>query len=135
MSRACRCPRSAALCFLIGFFGSSQIVCFALAKENHPAALSGTAIGFVNGMVTGAGALFQPLVGLLLDLAWTGETSHGARLYDAGRLSPGLRLAGRLLRRRFPVPAGGARDLLPADGVSDASLPTIHSICGRKRLR
>jgi MFS family permease len=69
------------LCFLVGFFGSAQIVCFALARETHAAALSGTAIGFVNGMVTGAGALFQPLVGLLLDLAWTGETSQGARLY------------------------------------------------------
>ena len=72
------------LCFLIGFFGSSQIVCFALVKENHPAGLSGTGIGFVNTMVTGAGALFQPLVGLLLDLAWSGATAHGARLYDAG---------------------------------------------------
>jgi MFS family permease len=70
------------LCFLIGFFGSSQIVCFALVKENHSADLSGTAIGFVNTMVTGAGALFQPLVGLLLDLAWSGETLHGARIYD-----------------------------------------------------
>jgi MFS family permease len=69
------------LCFLVGFFGSAQIVCFALARETHAAALSGTAIGFVNAMVTGAGALFQPLVGLLLDLAWTGETSLGARLY------------------------------------------------------
>jgi nitrate/nitrite transporter NarK len=72
------------LCFIIGFLGSSQIVCFALAKENHTPELSGTAIGFVNAMVTGAGALFQPLVGLLLDLAWTGGTSHGARIYDAG---------------------------------------------------
>ena len=35
-------------------------------------------------MVTGAGALFQPLVGLLLDLAWTGQTSLGARVYDTG---------------------------------------------------
>ena len=35
-------------------------------------------------MVTGAGALFQPLVGLLLDLAWKGQTSSlGARLYEA----------------------------------------------------
>jgi MFS family permease len=74
----------AGLCFLVGFFGSSQIVCFALAKENHAPELSGTAIGFANGMVTGAGALFQPLVGLLLDLAWKGETLHGARLYDTG---------------------------------------------------
>jgi MFS family permease len=72
----------AALCLLVGFFGSSQIVVFALARENHTTKLSGTAIGFVNGMVTGAGALFQPLVGLLLDLAWTGQTAAGARIYD-----------------------------------------------------
>jgi MFS family permease len=72
----------AALCLLVGFFGSSQIVVFALARENHTTKLSGTAIGFVNGMVTGAGALFQPLVGLLLDLAWAGQTAAGARIYD-----------------------------------------------------
>jgi MFS family permease len=77
------------LCFLTGFLGSAQIVGFALVRENHPARLSGTAIGFVNGMVTGAGALFQPLVGLLLDLAWTGETAQGARVYapEAYRLA------------------------------------------------
>ncbi len=82
-------PVLAGSCFLVGFFGSAQIVCFALARETHAAALSGTAIGFVNAMVTGAGALFQPLVGLLLDLAWTGETSLGARLYapDSYRLA------------------------------------------------
>jgi MFS family permease len=74
----------AGLCFLVGFFGSSQIVCFALAKENQPVHRSGTAIGFLNAMVTGAGALFQPLVGSLLDLAWTGETVLGARVYDIG---------------------------------------------------
>lgn len=77
-------PALVGLCFAVGFFGSSQIVCFALARENHSSALSGTAIGFLNGMVTGAGALFQPLVGLLLDMAWKGQTSLGARIYDAG---------------------------------------------------
>jgi MFS family permease len=71
------------LCFLVGFLGSAQIVCFALVRENHPATLSGTGIGFVNGMVTGAGALFQPLVGALLDLAWAGDMAVGIRLYDA----------------------------------------------------
>jgi MFS family permease len=70
------------LSFLIGFFGSVQIVGFALVRENHPAGVSGTAIGFVNGMVTGAGALFQPLVGFLLDLTWTGQTALGARVYE-----------------------------------------------------
>ena len=72
----------AALCFLVGFFGAAQVVCFALARENHAAALSGTAIGFVNAMVTGAGALFQPLVGVLLDLAWVGESAHSTPIYD-----------------------------------------------------
>ena len=73
----------ATLCFLVGFLGATQILCFALIKDNHPPALSGTAIGFLNGIVTGAGALFQPLVGLLLDMAWKGQTSLGARIYDA----------------------------------------------------
>jgi MFS family permease len=72
----------AALCFLTGFFGSAQIVCFAIAKENHPPRLAATGIGFVNAMVTGAGALFQPLMGFLLDFAWKGEISAGARVYD-----------------------------------------------------
>jgi MFS family permease len=74
----------ATLSFLAGLFGSSQIACFALVRESHPANLSGTGIGFVNGMVTGAGALFQPLIGLILDLAWKGETLAGARVYDPG---------------------------------------------------
>ena len=72
----------ASLCLLTGLFGSTQIVCFAIAKENHPPRLAATGMGFVNAMVTGAGALFQPLMGLLLDFAWTGETSAGARVYD-----------------------------------------------------
>jgi MFS family permease len=74
----------AGLCFLVGVLGSAQIVGFALVREANPAHLSGTAIGFVNAMVTGAGALFQPLVGFLLDLAWTGQTALGARVYTPG---------------------------------------------------
>jgi MFS family permease len=73
----------AGLCFLCGFGGASQIVGFAAVREHNAAALSGTAIGFVNGMVTGAGALYQPLLGWLLDLAWGGQMTSGARVYDA----------------------------------------------------
>lgn len=73
----------ASLCFLCGFGGSSQIVGFAAAREHNAIALSGTAIGLVNGMVTGAGALYQPLLGWLLDLAWDGQMASGARIYDA----------------------------------------------------
>lgn len=72
-----------ALCFLCGLGGSAQIIGFATVREHNPTALSGTAIGFVNCLVTSAGAIYQPLTGWLLDLAWKGEVVAGARIYDA----------------------------------------------------
>ncbi len=74
-------PAVAALTFLCGFGGSAQIVSFAVAREINRPALGGTAIGLVNAFVTGAGALYQPLIGWLLDLNWSGDMSGGARLY------------------------------------------------------
>lgn len=74
----------AGLCFLCGLGGSAQIMAFAAAREHNPVALSGTTIGFVNCLVTGAGALYQPLTGWLLDMAWSGQMAAGARVYDAG---------------------------------------------------
>ena len=73
----------AALTFLTGFGGAAQIVCFASVRELNTPALSGTAIGVVNAFVTGTGALYQPLIGWLLDRAWSGKLAGGARLYDA----------------------------------------------------
>lgn len=79
----------AVLCAVSGFGGSAQIVGFAAVREHNPSRFSGTAIGLVNGIVTGAGALYQPLIGWLLDLGWDGRMANGARLYDA----QGYRLA------------------------------------------
>lgn len=70
-----------ALCFGVGFGGSAQIVSFALVREHNPPQLSSTAIGIINALVTGAGAVFQPLVGWLLDVAWDGDLLEGARVY------------------------------------------------------
>jgi MFS family permease len=72
------------LCFGIGFGGSAQIVNFALVREHNPPQFSGTAIGMVNALVTGAGALFQPMVGWLLDFGWDGVLVDGARVYSVG---------------------------------------------------
>lgn len=71
------------LCFLCGFGGSSQIVGYAAVREHNSAALSGTAVGLVTAAVTGAGALYQPLLGWMLDLKWDGRLEAGARIYDA----------------------------------------------------
>ena len=76
-------PMLMALCFLCGFGGASQISGFAAAREINPPAVSATAIGLVNGLVTGAGAFYQPLLGWLLDLNWNGDMIAGARVYDA----------------------------------------------------
>lgn len=89
-------PAVMVLCFACGFGGSSQIVGFAAAREHNPVAVSATTLGFVNGMVTGAGALYQPLVGWILDVAWKGQMSAGARVYDAQayRYALGVLVAG-----------------------------------------
>jgi MFS family permease len=71
------------LCFLLGFGGSGQIVNFALAREHTPLAFSSTAIGVVNALVTGAGALYQPAVGWILDQRWNAQTVAGAPVYTA----------------------------------------------------
>ena len=75
------------LCFLCGYGGSAQIVGFAAVRELNPPAAGGAALGIVNGVVTGAGALYQPLLGGLLDLAWTGEMAGGVRVYTVAAYS------------------------------------------------
>lgn len=74
-------PILSVLIFGIGFGGSGLLFAFATGREHNTAGTSGTAIGIVNTAVVGSGALFQPLIGLLLDLQWSGEIENGVRLY------------------------------------------------------
>jgi MFS family permease len=66
-----------------GFTGAVMLLGFACGKEHNPPAASGAAIGIVNTAVMLSGAVFQPLLGWLLDLNWTGAMADGARLYTA----------------------------------------------------
>lgn len=88
-----------ALCMLCGFGGSAQIVGFAAVREHNPVRVSGTAIGLVNGIVTGAGALYQPLLGWMLDVLWAGGMVDGARVYDVAdyRFAFGAVVAGSVI--------------------------------------
>ena len=45
---------------------------------------------FVNCAVVATGAIFQPLVGALLDLGWDGTLIEGARVYSAGTFQEAL---------------------------------------------
>ncbi len=75
-----------------GMAASAMVLGFAAVREHNPPQMSSTAMGLVNVAVIGSGALFQPLIGFLLDLQWTGETADGVRVYaaEAYRLSFGV---------------------------------------------
>jgi MFS family permease len=74
----------AALSALILFHGvaaSAMVLGFAAVREHNPPQMSSTAMGLVNVAVVGSGAIFQPLIGFLLDLQWDGEMVAGVRVY------------------------------------------------------
>jgi MFS family permease len=73
----------AVLMFAQGGAASCMILAFALARDHSRAETSAAAMGVVNTAVVGAGAVLQPLVGLILDLTWDGTLIDGARAYDA----------------------------------------------------
>jgi len=54
--------------FMIGFCCGAHSLCFALGKENNPIQMSGTAVAVTNMLIMAGGAIFQPVVGKLLDL-------------------------------------------------------------------
>jgi MFS family permease len=58
---------SLAACVLLGIGISAAVLCWSLAKEHNPPALSGTATSFVNTAGFLGTALLQPLVGWVLD--------------------------------------------------------------------
>lgn len=71
----------AAVLFVQGFGASSMVLGFAVARENTPAWSGGATLGIVNTLVVGSGAVLQPVLGWLLDLAWDGTMLNGARVY------------------------------------------------------
>lgn len=53
--------------FITGFCCGAHPLCFALGKENNPAPIAGTAVAVTNMLIMAGGAIFQPVVGKLLD--------------------------------------------------------------------
>ena len=70
------------LLFIYGLFGGGMVVCFAVAREQNRPESSGGTLGFVNTIVMASGAIFQPLIGWLLDFNWEGNVLNGNRVYS-----------------------------------------------------
>lgn len=71
------------LLFFFGTAASGQSLSFGLVKDQSHPRVVGTAIGFNNMAVVAGGAIFQPLVGVLLDWNWKGEIVAGVPVYSA----------------------------------------------------
>lgn len=70
--------------FMLGFACGAHPICFAIGKENNPIQISGTAVAATNMLTMAGGALFQPLVGKLLDWHANGALGpNGLPIYSA----------------------------------------------------
>lgn len=69
--------------FLIGFFIGAENLVFTIARNITPDSYNGTAMGFINGVVSLIGFIFQPFLGKILDIFWNGEIAeNGVRIYS-----------------------------------------------------
>lgn len=69
--------------FLYGIFNTGVAISYAVASEINPRGIAGTSVAFSNMASVIIGALFQPLIGWILDLNWDGKMENGAPLYSA----------------------------------------------------
>ena len=56
------------LMFLFGFFTSSMLLAFALNKDRHAPVHNATVVAITNMVIMLLGAVYQPLIGVLLDV-------------------------------------------------------------------
>jgi sugar phosphate permease len=70
------------LLFAFGLLSSAQILVFAVCHETTSIKITATAIALTNTFVMVGGNLFQPTIGKLLDMCWTGTMVDGVRVYS-----------------------------------------------------
>ena len=79
-----RLPLAAAyvLCLVAGVGASANFLALSAGREHGPPGATGTVVGIINMGIMFVGAVFQPLIGWLLDLNWDGLVEAGARVYS-----------------------------------------------------
>lgn len=95
-------PR-AALFLASGAGLGSMAIGFAILRRVNSPKVTGAAFGLLNGACVGSGAVFQPLIGALLDRGWDGSLIEGARLYSAGAYTAALSVLIGFLAAGFAV--------------------------------
>lgn len=70
------------LFLLLGFVSSGGIINYSLVAEKNIPTLTATSVSVVSMCVIGGGAVFQPVVGWLLDLGWDGTKINHVPYYS-----------------------------------------------------
>ena len=70
------------LLFIFGCGASGFFTCFAMIRELFPLSLVATVLGIMNVFDSICEALFEPLVGAVLDLTWSGLVSNGVHIFS-----------------------------------------------------
>jgi MFS family permease len=76
--------------FIFGLGAGGQSVSFGVVKDNNPIDLVGTACGFNNLSVLIGGAVFQPLVGVILKHSGSAHVIQGVSVYDVATYQKAL---------------------------------------------
>lgn len=71
-----------ALLFMFGFGASGFFTCFAMIREIFPIVIAGMVLGIMNTFDSVCEALFEPFVGFLLDLTWSGKMQSGEPIFS-----------------------------------------------------
>ncbi len=72
---------SGILIFAVGALSATMVLTYALAREITRPSSHGAVTGFINMGNVGAGAILQPIVGIVLDAQWDGSVINGVRHY------------------------------------------------------
>lgn len=75
-------PMLMGLLFFFGFGTSGFFTSFAMIREVFPLTLAATVLGIMNTFDSVCEALYEPLVGLMLDLTWDGKEINGIHQFS-----------------------------------------------------
>lgn len=104
--------------FLVGFCCGAHPLCFALGKETNPIQFSGTSVAVTNMLIMAGGAIFQPVVGELLDWHAGGIIgADGLPLYSPGDYTFALSI----------IPLGVALGIILSFFLKETYCKTINS--------
>jgi len=81
MNQNCSFSALVLLFFVIGLGSSSQILAYPMVAERNPKDQIATGEGIAATLIMSGGAIFQPIVGWLIELKWSGEMVDNAPIY------------------------------------------------------